>query len=281
MKKKFSAVVLAGERPGGSDFSRELDLPASVLVDVAGKSALARVIEALELSESVGAGVLCGPAENIYRENPEFQHILQDSSFHWMAPEMGPSASALAGIEQLNSFPTLLTAGDHALLTAGLVDDFCTRVLELDVDVVFGLVPYSIVRAEFPETRRTVLKFSDGQFCGSNLFAILSPEGKAGPAFWSRVEADRKRPWRMVRRMGLGVGLSMLLRYLLGRLTLDSVLDSLSRVMGCKVGCVLIDEPRVAVDVDSVADRDLAEKILLAEFTRELASHPNDPRGGG
>ena len=269
MKIKFSAVVLAGERPGRSDFSRELDLPASVLVNVAGKSALARVIEALESSESVEAGVLCGPAENVFQENPEFQQILEGSSFRWMAPKMGPSASALAGIEQLNSFPTLLTAGDHALLTAGLVDDFCTRALDLDVDVVFGLAPYSVVQAAFPESKRTVLKFSDGQYCGTNLFAILGPAGKAGPAFWSRVEADRKRPWRMVRRMGLGVGLSMLLRYLLGRLTLDSVVDSLSRVMGCRVGCVLIDEPRVAVDVDSVADRDLAERVLLAEINRE------------
>ena len=270
MNKKFSAVVLAGERPGRSDFSRELGLAASVLVNVAGKSALARVIEALESSESVEAGVLCGPAQNVFQENPEFQQILEGSSFRWMAPKLGPSASALAGIEQLNSFPTLLTAGDHALLTAGLVDSFCTRELDLDVDVdvVFGLAPYSIVRAAFPETKRTVLKFSDGQYCGTNLFAILSPDGKAGPAFWSRVEADRKRPWRMVRRMGLGVGLSMLLRYLLGRLTLDSVLDSLSRVMGCRVGCVLLDEPRVAVDVDSVADRDLAERVLLGESSR-------------
>jgi len=269
MKIKFSAVVLAGERPGRSDFSRELGLAASVLVEVAGKSALARVIEALESSESVEAGVLCGPAENVFQENPEFQQVLEGSSFRWMAPKMGPSASALAGIEQLNSFPTLLTAGDHALLTAGLVDDFCTRALDLDVDVVFGLAPYSVVQAAFPESKRTVLKFSDGQYCGTNLFAILGPEGKAGPAFWSRVEADRKRPWRMVRRMGLGVGLSMLLRYLLGRLTLDSVVDSLSRVMGCRVGCVLIDEPRVAVDVDSVADRDLAERVLLGDKNRE------------
>jgi len=274
MKKNFSCVVLAGERPGRSDFSRELGLAASVLVNVAGKSALARVIEALESSESVEAGVLCGPAEKVFQENPEFQQILKDSSFRWMAPKTGPSASALAGIEQLNSFPTLLTAGDHALLTAGLVDDFCTRARDLDVDVVFGLAPYSIVRAAFPETKRTVLKFSDGQYCGTNLFAILNPEGKAGPAFWSRVEADRKRPWRMVRRMGLGVGLSMLLRYLTGRLTLDSVLDSLSRVMGCRVGCVLLDEPRVAVDVDSVADRDLAERVIQAGC-------PNGLPGGG
>jgi molybdopterin-guanine dinucleotide biosynthesis protein A len=268
VKTKYSAVVLAGERPGGSDFSRELGLAASVLVDVAGKSALARVIEALELSESVESGVLCGPAENIYRENPEFQRILEGSSFRWMAPEAGPSASALAGIEQLNSFPTLLTAGDHALLTAGLVDDFCARVLELDVDVAFGLAPYSIVKASYPESKRTVLKFSDGEYCGTNLFAILNPEGKAGPAFWTRLEADRKRPWRMAQRMGLGTGLGMLFRYLTGRLTLDSVLSSLSQAMGCRVGCVLIDEPRVAVDVDSVADRDLAEKILLNTLNR-------------
>jgi len=265
MKTKFSAVVLAGERPGRSDFSRELGLPASVLVEVAGKSALARVIKALESSESVAAGVLCGPAENVYRENPEFQQILQGSSFHWMAPETGPSASALAGIERLNRFPTLLTAGDHALLTAGLVDDFCTRARELEVDIVIGFTPYSIVRAAFPESKRTVLKFSDGQLCGTNLFAVLGPEGKAGPAFWSRLEADRKRPWAMARLLGLGMGLSMLLRYLTGRLTLDSVLGSLSRAMGCRVGYVLMDDPRVAVDVDSVADRDLAERVLLAE----------------
>jgi molybdopterin-guanine dinucleotide biosynthesis protein A len=262
MDKKFAAVVLAGERPGGSDFSRELNLPASVLVDVAGKSAVARVIEALESSGSVEGGVLCGPDENVYRENPEFRQILDGSSFDWMAPESGPSASALAAIEQLNCFPTLLTAGDHALLSAGLVDDFCTGALKLDADVALGLAPWSIVRAAFPETRRTVLKFSDGAYCGTNLFAILSPEGKAGPAFWSRLEADRKRPWRMARRMGLG----MLFQYFLGRLTLDKALSSFSRATGCRAGYVLIDNPRAAVDVDSVADRDLAVRILEGDL---------------
>jgi len=258
MKKTFAAAVLAGERPGGSDFSRALGLAASVLVDVAGKSALSRVIEALESCESVAGGVLCGPAETVYRENLEFSRILEGSSFSWMAPESGPSASALAAIERLDHFPALITAGDHALLTPGLVDDFCARVLELDVDIAFGLVPYSVVRAAFPDSRRTVLKFRGGEYCGSNLFAILSREGSAGPAFWSRLEADRKRPWRMAKRMGLG----MLVQYLLGRLTLESALNSLTRKIGCRAGYVLIDDPRAAVDVDSVADRDLAVKIL-------------------
>jgi len=258
MEPGFAAVVLAGERPGGSKFSQELGLAASVLVDVAGKPALGRVIEALESSRSVTGGVLCGPVESIYRDVPEFQEILKGSSFKWISPAAGPSASALAGIEFLNQYPLLLTAGDHALLTGGMIDDFCDRVSEIEADVVFGLVPYSLVKAAWPESKRTVLKFSNGEFCGSNLFAILNPAGKAGPAFWSRLEADRKRPWRMVRKAGIG----MLLKYLLGRLSLESALETLSGAMGCRVGYVLLDNPRAAVDVDSIADRDLAEQIL-------------------
>jgi molybdopterin-guanine dinucleotide biosynthesis protein A len=256
---KFVAVVLAGERPGGSAISRELGLAASVLVDVAGKSALARVIEALETSEMVEGGLLCGPAEEIYINNKEIQQILNVSSFQWTAPESGPSASALATLEQLDRFPVLLTAGDHALLSPGLVDFFCREAAKMDVDAVIGLAPYAVVHAAYPQSKRTVLKFSDGRYCGTNLFAILNREGKAGPAFWQELEAQRKRPWRMARHLGAG----LLLRYLCGRLSLEKALQSLSRAMGCRIGYVRIEEARAAVDVDSVADRDLAEKILL------------------
>ena len=92
----FSAVVLAGERPGGSDFSRELELPASVLADVAGQTALERVIGALRASDCVDGGLLCGPSEGIYRAQPIFDRILEGSGFRWLAPQEGPSASALA-----------------------------------------------------------------------------------------------------------------------------------------------------------------------------------------
>ncbi len=63
----------------------------------------------------------------------------------------------------------------------------------------------------------------------------------------------------MARRLGTG----FLLRYVFGRLSLDKALESLSRAMGCRIGYVRIEVARAVVDVDSVADRDLAEKILL------------------
>ena len=230
-------------------------------MDVAGRSALARVISTLADCQRVTGGALCGPSEDIFRNNEAFENILRDTEFEWLPPAEGPSASALSAIQKINRYPVLLTAGDHALLTPALVDDFCTRADHLDADVVVGLVPYDLVHQAFPDSKRTVLKFSDGQYCGSNLFAVLNPRGEAAPAFWSRLEADRKRPWRMARR----VGPAMLFRYLFGQLTLEKGLQSLSSAMGCRVAMLRIDDPRAAVDVDSVADRELAESIINAD----------------
>ncbi len=257
----FSALVLAGERPGGSKFGRELGLAASVLVDVAGKSALQRVVEALEGAKMVSGGILCGPSPEIFRDAPEFNRILQGTSFHWLAPADGPSASAIKAVEAAGTFPLLLTAGDHALLTPSLIDCFCHEAQSADADIVVGLTPYAIVHAAYPHSKRTVQKYRDGFFCGTNLFAVLNPAGKAALAFWQAVEAQRKRPWKIARKFGLW----FLLRYLLRWVTLREALQKLSDVSGCRVSYVPVNTPRAAVDVDSVADRDLAEEILRAE----------------
>jgi GTP:adenosylcobinamide-phosphate guanylyltransferase len=257
----FRAVVLAGERPGGSALKRELGLAAGVLADVAGKSALQRVIDALEGAQQVRGGILCGPADEIYRANPEFERILSGTGFTWLAPKAGPSASAIHAVQTIDSYPALLTAGDHALLNSDLVDSFCRSAQTIGGDVVVGLAPHAVVHAAYPESRRTVQRYRDGAFCGTNLFAVMNPQGLAALNFWQDVEAQRKRPWKIARKLGFG----FMLHYLLRRVTLHAAFRRLSVISGCQVTYVLIDSARAAVDVDSVADRDLAEKILRAE----------------
>jgi molybdopterin-guanine dinucleotide biosynthesis protein A len=257
----FSAVVLAGERPGGSPLSRALGLKASVLVDVAGKSALQRVMESLSGAEQVTGGLLCGPAKDIYHATPEFKRILAGTSFQWLEPESGPSASAIKAIKALDQYPLLLTTGDHALLTSELVDTFCRQARAAGGDVVVGLTPYSIVHAAYPRSKRTVQRYNDGSFCGTNLFVVLNPAGLAALEFWKTVEAERKRPWKIARKLGIG----FLLRCALGRVSLQQALQQLSDRCACKVSYVLVNSARAAVDVDSVADRDLAQHILLEQ----------------
>lgn len=264
----FRSIILAGERPGGSALSRAFNISASVMVPVAGQPALARVIQAIKDSRKASGGIICGPAADIVETTADLKSILQSPDHEWLEPATGPAASALAALEKLNHYPALLTAGDHALLTGEIIDDFCKQVLSLnsssptnedsDYDLVVGFVPFKLVHAAWPESKRTVLKFADGGFCGSNLFAVLNPEGRKALAFWRQAEADRKRPWRIARSLGF----IALLRYLFRRLTLEDALRSLSTAAGCRIGHVELGFARAAVDVDSVEDQRLAERIL-------------------
>jgi CTP:molybdopterin cytidylyltransferase MocA len=259
----FHAVVLAGERPGGSALARELGIAAGVLADVAGQPCISRVLAALRASGCVRGGVICGPDGDIVAHTPALQALLAPGDFRWVAPQRGPAASALLGAREAGGYPVLLTGGDHALLEPAMVSGFCRAALartdEPDPpDLVVGLVPHTLVARAFPESRRTVLRFADGAYCGSNLFALLGEASAGALSFWSGVEADRKRPWRIARRLGV----RPLLRYLSGRLAIDEAFATLSRLTGCRVGWADVPFARAAVDVDSHADWLLANRLL-------------------
>lgn len=273
---RFRSIVLAGERPGGSPISHAFKVSASVMVPVAGKPSLARVLEALQSSHLAGGGVVCGPSADVVDSSEALKRVLQNPEFDWLEPSTGPAASALSALEKLDHFPALLTAGDHALLSGEIIDDFCRQALATQTseqanslttdsgpgfDIVIGFVPYTLVKSTWPESRRTVLKFSNGQFCGSNLFAIMTPEGRKALEFWRQAEADRKHPWRIARRFGF----LALLFYLLRRLSLEDALGGLSKAAACRIGHVKVGFARAAVDVDSVADQKLAEDILTGK----------------
>jgi hypothetical protein len=199
--------------------------------------------------------------------SPELAGLLAQPGVTWLPPAPGPAASALAAARSGGRYPMLLTSGDHGLLSAAVVDGFCEQALAArnagpdPADVIVGLVPHERVARAFPESHRTVLRFADGAFCGTNLFALLTPASSRALAFWSSVEAARKRPWKIARRLGAFT----LLRYLGGRLTVDQAFAELSRRAGCRVAWVPVASPRAAVDVDSEDDWRLADRLLTGD----------------
>jgi len=255
------AIVLAGERPGGNALARAFDLPSSVLVEVAGHACIVRTIAALVDSQTVDGGVISGPDPATRATSPVIRAVLDNTDFSWLPPENGPAESALAAFESVGEAPMLLTAADHALLTPEIVDQFVNLTLISDADFIVGLVPYAVVHKAFPESKRTILKFSDGEYCGSNLFMIRTARGANLLRFWRDIQQHRKKPWRMATAIGPGI----LLAYATGRLSLRRALEAISERAGCRVAHLEILSARAAVDVDSVADHALAERILRGE----------------
>ena len=129
-----------------------------------------------------------------------------------MPTEPGPSATVAAALRRLGT-PLLATTADNALLETAWIAEFLAKV-PADADLAAALARRDAVEAAAPDTRRTWLRFADGDHSGCNLFLLARPKAADAIAVWQTLENERKRPLRMVRRLGW----TFAARYALGRL---------------------------------------------------------------
>ena len=264
--QRFTAVVLAADRAPNDPVATAAQVPCKALARVADRPMVFRVLDALAASDQIDTCLLCGPPAAIVEREPLFQERLASPKLKWLPPGGTPSTSVSAALAAAPAGkPVLVTTADHALLQPAMVAYFCREARATGCDVVAALAPYDQIMAKYPGMRRTRTRFREGGFCGCNLFAFLTPAGHRAADYWRRVENERKRPVKMLTELGWGV----VLRYLLGRLSLSDALQHVSRRMGLRVGVVIMPFPEAAVDVDSVADWHAAGRIASRdEFRR-------------
>lgn len=256
---RFAAVVLAGDRRADDPVARAAGVPSKVLAAVGGTPMILRVLEALRASREVGERIVCGPARTLLDGHDGLRRCLESGEVRWVEPRATPSASAEAALSTVpEGVPVLLTTADHALLTAPIIDYFCTRASATAADTVVGLARHELVLPIAGGVRRTVVRLRDGGYCGCNLFAFVTPGGRRAAAYWRRVEHERKRPLRVA----LGaLGWAAALRYALGQLSLEEGLRQASRRLGVRVGVVVLPFPHSAIDVDTPEDLRLARAL--------------------
>ena len=255
----FTALVLAGERGTTDPLLENTDAGCKALLPVGGTPMLYRVLDALTYSDQIGPILISGPDRSQLQHSRHLTDGIAAGRWNWCQPGRSPSTSASAALQSLpDADPVLLTTADHALLSPGVVDHFCAAARQSGCDLAVALADHADVVSAFPDARRTALRFRGGAYCGCNLYAFLTPGSRRIADFWSQVEHDRKRPWRIARTLGWGA----LIAYLTRRLTLEGTLRLLSDRLGLRICPVLLPFPEAAVDVDKPSDRDLAERIL-------------------
>lgn len=243
----FNALVLAGSRGGADPLAAYAGVADKALIEIAGRTMLSRVVAALR-----GAGAA---RIMVAWSSPAVRDHALSLGVEAIAAASGPSASAALGLERLGA-PLLVTTADHALLRPEWIAAFLAAVPP-QADVAVLLARRDVVEAAVPETRRTYLRFSDGGWSGCNLFWLATPDAAAAIALWREVEDDRKRPWRIVRRLGP----LLLLRYLAGRLSLAAALTRIGALAGVRAAMVPSPFGLAAVDVDKPADLDLVRRL--------------------
>ncbi|MBP1750533.1 MAG: MobA-like transferase domain containing protein [Deltaproteobacteria bacterium] len=257
--KNFTGVVLAADRGPGDLLALTAGAPCKSFVPLGGKPMVLRVLDTLAGAREIDSLIVCGPSESLLPREPELLSRINAGKIRWIPPQATPSASTYHVLERLSpEAPVLVTTADHAFLTAEVVDFFCSKARATGCDVVAGLAPHEQVTRAFPQTKRTAIRLRDGDFCSCNLFAFLTPRAKNAAEFWRQCERNRKKPWRMMRVIGWQV----VVRYLLGALSLEEGLRRLSSRMNVKAGVIIMPFPEAAVDVDTVSDWRLVEEVL-------------------
>lgn len=268
--RKWTAIILAGQRPGENEFAASHGLDAKALIPVAGEPMLGRVARTLMRTPSVGKAVILAQAPD----------ALLEDDLRWMAGEprietarsadgISDSILKVAGSEAA-PWPVLVVTADHALLTPDMVEEFLGKAGEADAAV--AVVERKVVEAAYPDTRRTWLRFSDGDYTGANLFALRGPAARSALSTWSRVEKDRKKAIRLL----LYFGPLLALRALTRTISLDGALAMAARKAGLSLKAVRLTAAEAAIDVDKPSDLALVERIVADQAS--AATSPSRSR---
>ena len=254
----LTALVLAGSRGASDPVAAAAGMAQKCLVPAGGRAMLCRVLDTLLASPSIGRIYVTLQDPAAIEADAELGRRL-GPRVALLAGDRTPSLSVAAALAAIpDPYPMLVTTADHPLLTPEIVGHFTAEAAASGADVAAGLTASGVLLAVYPDSKRTWLRFRDERYSGANLFALLTPRAAGAVHFWRRVEADRKKPWRIARAFGYG----SLLAYLLGRLTLDDAMRRVSRVIGCEARAVRLPFAEAAIDVDKPADLALVDSIL-------------------
>ena len=264
----LTALVLAGSRAGGDALAAHAGVSHKALIEIAGRTMLERVLTALAASPEIARIVVAIERPEIVAALPQLGKPVVS-----MAAAAGPSASVAAAMQTLGT-PLLVTTADHALLEPQWVAEFLAGAPNA-ADAIVALARREAIHAALasapdgraaapdahagmPETERTYLHFSDGDYSGCNLFLLRSPAAAGIVRLWQQIEADRKRPLAMLQRLGL----TYALRYRLRQLSLESALARLGELSGAKISSVVLRSGLSAIDVDKATDLELVRRLL-------------------
>ncbi|WP_294394815.1 NTP transferase domain-containing protein [uncultured Sphingomonas sp.] len=262
MSRDWTAILLAGQRPGTDPLAAAFGQEWKALVPIAGEAMLARVARTLLASPSV-ARVL------ILAQQPE-QLLVGDCAWLGANPRVATAcstrgiASSIAAVAgtQAAPWPVLATTADHPLLTVEMVEHFIAGADGYAGagagDVAVGMVNSAVLLAAYPDNRRTWLSFSDGRWTGANLFALRTDRAAIALKAWSGVEQDRKKAIKLVWHFGAWLAIRALTR----TITLRGAMRRAARRLGFHAVPVALPFAEAGIDVDKPSDHALATAIL-------------------
>lgn len=229
------------------------------LIDMGGRSMLERVVAALQASRHVEDILVVGLAvedlDGLRFERPVEALPDQGSMIANMLAGCGWFSHHRPGTEIV-----LGCSADIPAITPAIVDGFVEACRPWDQAVYYNFVSRETLDRRFPNSRRTYSTIDGIEVAGGDMVMARVDVVSRNQALIESLTGARKQPWRIARI----VGLRMLVKFILRRVTFADIEATAGRIIGAPVRIVLGSPPELAMDVDKPFQVDL----LRAEFGR-------------
>jgi len=247
---KTDAVILAGAT-AGPELNPEDGEISRAMVDIAGKTMLQRVVDALRGSQSIGRIAAVGKVE-------------ADGLDLIVGPGPDMVTNIKLGTDALKTDSNvLIVCADIPLITPESVDDFVNRAREKQVDLAVPIITKQCCEQRYPGMARTYLTTADGVFTLGNI-TLMSPDFIENN--WNAVAqayAARKQVVKLARMIGMGVLARVILARVIPSVLRVSMLEqAVERMLGARVAAVVSEYPEIGEDVDKLSDLEAVRRIL-------------------
>ncbi len=239
------AVILAAGRFRHDEAAR-VGSELKALIRVGNTTPLQMILAAARRASSIRRIVVVGPSSI---------GTMVTGAELWLDERASGAENALAGLRASETRRTLLTASDLPFVTATHIDDFLSRVPD-DADFAYPVYEREQFLAAFPGGRTKFAHIGDAHWTGGSLCVVTTELALAHEQLLVRCFAARRSQVAMASLLGLPI----LARHMLGRLSVEHVVQRLSQLTGGKAIAVLGASPALAMDCDSMLDVDYAQK---------------------
>ncbi len=254
----MDCIVLAGGVPKQDDLLYEYTQGRpKAMIALAGKPMVQWILDALTAVDRIDSILMVGLGSDEGLASPKLTTFIPDQG--------SMLRNVIHGVDKLMELDpacrqVVVSSADIPLITAEIVDRHLDRCAGLDLDIHYGIVERGLMDGRFPNSRRSYIRLTDGEYAGADLFVINPEIAYSNRQMWEDLMGSRKSVLKQAKRIGLGT----LLRLLLRRLSLSDAETRVLRALGLTGRAVPVSDAELGMDVDKPFQLDICRRELEA-----------------
>jgi len=252
----MDALVTAGGIPQpGEPLYEYTQGTHKALLDVAGKTMIQWVLDALDGAASISRVVIIGLSDD--------SGVACQKRVAYL-PNQGDMIDNIRGgvLELLKFDPreraVLVVSSDIPGITSEMVDWVVTTAEQSELDAYYNVIPREVMERTFPGSKRSYTKLKDIQLCGGDMNLIRTSLVTTHEAIWQKLIASRKNVFKQAALIGYDTLLLLVMRWI----TLDEAVQRATQRLHITGRAIVCPYAEVGMDVDKPHQLELLREYL-------------------